>query len=85
MLFHEFTFVDDEERVGVHHVTMLEAIEMACMAGVKHLVLYHFSQRNSLIKIRNAASMLQAQVNFTVRLTILTGHARSGTVAYDQT
>ncbi len=85
VLFHESTFVDEEERVGVLHATMLEAFELACTAGVKHLVLYHFSQRNSLIKIRNAASMLQAQVNFTGRLTILTGHARSGTVAYNQT
>jgi ribonuclease Z len=78
VLVHEATFLAAQDREGAAHATAEEAFTLAARAGVKTLVLYHFSQRYRRSEIEEAVLSLRKRTGFAGRLVAVAGytHAR---------
>lgn len=73
VLIHEATFLKPEDREGNDHATAADAFALARDAKVKHLVLYHVSQRYWRRDIVRVIPALQTTTGFTGRLTAVAG------------
>lgn len=73
-LVHECTFLDTADRRGTFHAATSDAFELAMLAKVKHLVLYHFSQRYSMRQIEESVRQECAKSGFKGEVYCITGY-----------
>lgn len=78
VLIHEATFLDPKDREGTDHATAEEAFVLARDANVKHLVLYHISQRYFFRDIRKVVPALQQKTGYSGGLTVVAGFTHPG-------
>ncbi len=78
VLLHEATFLRAEDREGLDHATAEDAFTLARDANVKHLVLYHISQRYFRRDIVKIVPALQRAAGYTGTLTVVAGYTHSG-------
>lgn len=73
VLLHEATFLKQEDREGLDHATAEDAFTLARDANVKHLVLYHISQRYWRRDIVKAIPETQRRTGYTGKVTVVAG------------
>ena len=73
VLFHESTFLDPADREGLFHAALTEVFDLATQANVRHLVLYHFSQRYAATEILHAVETQRATTGFRGELSCVMG------------
>lgn len=78
ILLHEATFLKPEDREGTDHASAEEALVCARDADVKHLVLYHISQRYFFRDIKRLIPELQKKTGYAGRLSVVAGYTDAG-------
>lgn len=78
-LLHECTFLDIADRRGFFHAAISDAFELAVLANVKHLVLYHFSQRYTMQQIEETVRQECSRSEFKGEVYCITGYTESPT------
>lgn len=73
-LVHECTFLDVSDRRGALHATTGDAFELAKQANVRHLMLYHFSQRYTMRQIEESVRQECVKSGFCGDVYCITGY-----------
>ncbi|HPZ09994.1 MAG TPA: MBL fold metallo-hydrolase [Candidatus Eremiobacteraeota bacterium] len=83
ILMHEASFLDGQERKYNIHSTLEEALNVACEANVKSLILYHISSRYSWDEINRKLSFLMKKMDFFIPVfIIMSSHFRNYSASF---